>query len=139
MRRGSTLIELVVSLSILAVAVSVCLRLLFTMDRAVGSEEQQLVRTSGRTRLLDDLGADVRAARGATATGSVLRLHGAAEVRYYWDDQQQATIRRATAPERHTTLYPHLRATFRRDGTMLRVRLRSGDADLRTAYYLRNR
>jgi len=138
-RRGSTLIELVVSLSILAVAVSVCLRLLFTMDRAVGSEEQQLTRTAGYTQLLDDLGADVRAAASAAATGSTLRLHGAAEVRYYWDDQQQATIRQAIAPESETTLYPHVRAAFEGDGPMVRVRLRSEKTDLRTAHYRRNR
>jgi hypothetical protein len=129
---------MVVSLAILAAAVSVSLRLLFTMDRVVGSEEQHLTRTAGRAQLLADLGADVRAARGVAATGATLRLQGSAQVRYYWDAREQATIRRASTPERETTIYPGARATFRPAGTMVRVRLRSADADVRTAYYLRN-
>jgi len=139
MKRGHTLIEMIVAIAILAVVLPVSLRLLFTMDWALGAEAEKLERTGGQAQLLEDLGADIRGARTARAGRDGLRLRGPTNLRYYWDEQQQATVRETLGAAGETRIYPGVRAEFVRTGRMVRVHISAGETELRTAYYLRNR
>ena len=139
MRRGQSLIEMVVAIIVLAVVVPVSMRLLFAMDWALGGEADKLACIGSRAELLQDLGADIRAARRATDSGEGLRLWGPVPLRYYWDHEQDATVRQTIGAEGETRVYPGVRAEFVRRGKMVHVRIVSGKTDLHTAYYLRNR
>ncbi len=139
MKRGQTLIELVVAIAILAVVLPVSLRLLFTMDWALGTEADRMEVTGSQAQLLKDLGMDIRAARHATVRPATLHLRGPTELRYYWDEEEQATIREVAGRPGETRQYGGIRAEFAGTSPIVRVHITGGPAALRTAYYLRNR
>lgn len=65
MRRGYTLVELLVSLAILATLGSITLRLMFVGDRALQTHTERAAASSAVLRLLHDISDDLRAASSA--------------------------------------------------------------------------
>ena len=139
MKRGQTLIELVVAIAILAVVVPVSLRLLFAMDWAVTEQAEQAESIGNVAELLEDVGADLRAARKVNAVREKLRLWSRGQVYYYWDGRELATVRQTVGAKGEMRIYPGARANFQQAGNMVRVRISAGEITLRTAFYLRNR
>ena len=139
MKRGYVLIELIVASAILAAAMGVFLRMVFTIDTSVGAEVEQVAGVGAQAQLLADLGTNVRGAGAVTGSGSSLTIPGAGQVRYAWDDAQQATVRTATAGADQLRIYPGVRADFRPRGPVLFVKMTAEGHQVRTAYYLRNR
>lgn len=132
MKRGYTLIELIVSLAILAIVVSVASRLLFTSDRALGAESDRAIALGEQGELLSDLGRDLRGASAASGGDATLTV---ADVT--WRSSEDGTIRSiAGRPEMDQT-YPHVRTQFRIEGPLVTVRLRSEAGTAETAFYLR--
>jgi len=72
MRRGYTILELMVSLAILATFGSITLRLMFAGDRALQTHAEQAAATSAALRLLHDVSDDLRAASSAGSGGSIV-------------------------------------------------------------------
>lgn len=70
MRRGYTLIELLVSMAVLATLGSITLRLTFLGDRALQSQTRHAAMTSSALRLLHNVSDDLRAATSAGGGGS---------------------------------------------------------------------
>ena len=71
MRRGHTLMELMVSLAVLATLGSVTLRLTFAGDRALQTQTARATANSVALRLLHDVSDDLRAASSAGSGSSV--------------------------------------------------------------------
>lgn len=71
MRRGYTLLEVLVSLAVLTTLGSVTLRLMFAGDRALQTNTERAVATSAALRLLHDVSDDLRAASSAGRGGSL--------------------------------------------------------------------
>lgn len=70
MRRGHTLMELMVSLAVLATLGSVTLRLTFAGDRALQTQTARATASSVALRLLHDVSDDLRAASSAGSGSS---------------------------------------------------------------------
>jgi len=134
MRRGNTLIELMVALTLLAVAGNVSMRLLYAGNRILRPETARSAATGGQAALLEDLGSDLRGARGVAAGGNTLTVSGANAATYTWDERRQATVRTGG----DARAYPGVRAAFSREGRLVRVTLTAGDHPLTTAYWVRN-
>lgn len=139
MRHGSTLIEFMVAIAVLAVVVSVSLRLLYTSDRALQGEAARAASAGGVARLLADLGEDLREASSVSGGGEALAVRGTRGLRYYWDDEQQATVRQGFSAQVEMRVYPGVRVEFKPGGSLVRVHISSGSIAVRTTYYLRNR
>jgi prepilin-type N-terminal cleavage/methylation domain-containing protein len=135
-RHGFTLLELLVAMAVMAVVVSVALRLLFLSDAALGRERMRSAATGAVARFLQDVGADVRSATGASASGASLVLAGPSRVRYLWDASQGATIRRVAGD---TRTYPGVRPRFARAGSLVVVDAPTASGVARTACYMRRR
>ena len=139
MRRGHTLLELMVAIAVLAGALTVILRLLFTVDYALAPEAAQATGLGTQAQLLEDLGRDLRVARSVTASGRTVVTRGAEPVRYYWDEGQQATIRHPSNPRGERWTYPEVWVESTPRGEIVWVRIIRDDMVLTTAYSLRNR
>ena len=134
MRRGNTLIELMVAITLLAVAGNVSMRLLYAGNRVLRPESARSAATGGQAALLEDLGSDLRAARGVSGGGSTLSVSGANAATYAWDERRQATVRTGD----DARAYPGVHANFSREGRLVRVTLTAGDRTITTAYWVRN-
>ena len=132
MRHGHTLIELIVSLALLAAVVSVASRLLFTSDRALSAESDRAVALGGQGELLSDLGRDLRGASGATGGGDALSVGNVT-----WRSDEGGTVRSISQQPDWDRSYPHLRAEFEVRGSLVTVTLTSKAGAARTAFYLR--
>ena len=133
MRRGYTIIELLVSLALLAAVVTVSLRLLFTSDRALGAEGERAAAVGMQGELLSDLGRDLRGASAAAASGAVLRV---GEISYRSADA--GVVRSAAGQPQLDRSYPHLQARFARSGALVLVDVTSSAGRARTGFALRN-
>ena len=131
MRRGSTLIELVVAMGILSVIMLVSTRLLFASDRAMGAEVVRATQVGGAAELLADAGRDVRQARHLRATGGELI---AERVRYSSDEAGTARV----SDGRETDRYPGVVASFNMRGRLVTVTVKTDKAQMRTSFYRRN-
>jgi prepilin-type N-terminal cleavage/methylation domain-containing protein len=136
MRRGFTIIELLVAMALIAVASDACVRIIGASNRVFRPEAQRAAATGGQAALLLDLGADLRGARGLSGGGSSLTVSGFPEVTYAWDDSRQATVRRGPAAD--TRAYPGVRASFLPAGRLVRVTLTAGPSTVTTAFCRRN-
>jgi len=139
MKRGYALIELIVAAAILGGAMGVLLRMQFAIDRSVGAEVEHIAGVGVQAQLLADLGTDVRGAKAVTGGGSSLTIRGARQIRYAWDDVEEATLRTAAAGPDNMRVYPGVRANFRLRGAVVLVTLTANERTVHTAYYLRNR
>jgi prepilin-type N-terminal cleavage/methylation domain-containing protein len=73
MRRGHTLMELLVSLAVLAMLGSVTLRLMFAGDNALQAQTARATANSAALRLLHDVSDDLRASSSA-GSGETLTI-----------------------------------------------------------------
>jgi prepilin-type N-terminal cleavage/methylation domain-containing protein len=132
MRRGYTLIELIVSLALLAVVVGVSGRLIFTSDRALDAESDRAVALGAQGEMLSDLGRDLRGAASASGGGGSLSVG-----QITWRSSEDGTVRAiAGRPEREQT-YAGVRANFSISGSLVNVTLTSAAGKAQTAFYLR--
>ncbi len=139
MKRGYALIELIIAAAILGGAMAVLLRMQFAIDSSVGAEVEHIAGVGAQAQLLADLGTDVRGARAVSGGGSSLTIRGARQIRYAWDDVEEATLRTAAAGPDNMRVYPGVRANFRPRGAVVLVTLTANERTVGTAYYLRNR
>lgn len=107
MRRGYTLLELVVAISILTVIFSITLRLVFFSDRALGGVEEKAADTAVAARLLQDVSRDARSASEVTVGPGYLRMTSpAGAVIYRWSASTGATSRRGSHGASDQREYP---------------------------------
>lgn len=132
MRRGYTLLELIVSLALLAVVVSVASRLLFTSDRALEAESDRAVALGGQGEMLSDLGRDLRGAAGASGGGDALTVGNVT-----WRSGEDGTVRSIAGRPDQDRSYPHVGARFTIEGRLVTVELTSEAGTARTAFYMR--
>lgn len=132
MKRGYTLIELIVSLALLAIVVSVASRLLFTSDRALEAESDRAVALGGQGELVSDLGRDLRGAAGASGGGGTLSVRGVT-----WRSDEGGTVRSVAGQPDLDRTWPGIRARFTIEGRLVTVELTSGAGAARTAFYMR--
>ncbi|MFO8082351.1 MAG: prepilin-type N-terminal cleavage/methylation domain-containing protein [Armatimonadota bacterium] len=130
--RGYTLIELLVSLALLAVVVGVSSRLLFTTDRALGAESDRAVALGAQGELLSDLGRDLRGASVASGGGDSLTVGSVT-----WRGSEAGTVRSIAGRPEQDRAYHHVRARFTISGSVVGVQLTSPAGEARTAFYLR--
>ncbi|MGC9318753.1 MAG: type II secretion system protein [Armatimonadota bacterium] len=131
MRRGYTIMELMVSLALLAVVTSVTGRLLFTSDRALGEQSRRAAAVGGQGDLLSDLGRDLRGASAASAGGASLTV-GPVSYRSTEDGVTRSVSGRDVQE------YPNVQARFSRSGSLVIVALSSQAGEARTGVHLRN-
>lgn len=131
MRRGVTLLELLVAMGVLSVIMVATTRLIFMGDRAMAEATARAVHVGGAAELMADVGRDVRVATGLSASGGELVAGG---TRYISD--QSGTVR--VAAGRQTDRYPGVSATFSVQGRMVTVDVKAGRARLRTMHWGRN-
>ena len=131
MRRGSTLIELLVAMGALSVVMMATTRLLFMGDRAMGEATARAAQVGGAAELMADVGRDVRIAPSLSAAGGELTAGG---VRYTSGEAETVRI----AGGRETDRYPGVTASFSAQGRMVTVDLKAGKAHLRTIHWRRN-
>ena len=139
MKRGYALVELIIAAAILGAGMTVLLRMQFAIDSSVGAEVEHIAGVGVQAQLLADLGTDVRGARAVTGGGSTLTIGGTRQIRYAWDDVQEATLRTAAAGLDNLRVYPGVRANFRPRGAVVFVTLTANERTVGTAYYLRTR
>ncbi|MBD3291334.1 MAG: prepilin-type N-terminal cleavage/methylation domain-containing protein [Armatimonadia bacterium] len=132
MKRGYTLIELIVSLALLAVVVSVASRLLFTSDRALEAESERAVALGGQGEMLSDLGRDLRGAAGASGGGATLTVGNVT-----WRSSEDGTVRSIAGRPDQDRSYPKVQARFTIEGRLVTVDLTSEAGTARTAFYMR--
>jgi prepilin-type N-terminal cleavage/methylation domain-containing protein len=139
MKRGYTLLELTVSMAILAVIVPVALRLMFTADRALGPGEAQATATGGQAQLLEDLARDTNSASSVSVKDGWLTVSSAGlRIVYSWVPQQGATVRTVMTPGGETRAYPGVRASFAIQGRLVRAEVQGSAGGLKTAFAMRN-
>ncbi len=138
MRRGQTLLELVVSLAILAIVVAVSLRLVFISDRALGQESDRVASVGGQAQLLEDLGRDLRTARSAVSAGGRLHIISSHSVIYQWSGEKRATVRRVIGQPNTVRHYPGVQTDFAVRGKFVEASIRSDAGTLRTGFCMRN-
>ena len=138
MRRGSTLMEMVVSIGLLAVVALVSVRLMFMSDRALGAEGERIAAVGGAADLLADLGRDLRQASRVSGGGTGLLVAGAQPIRYQYSRGRGAVVRSAAGREGLVSEYPGLRAHFTPQGRFVTVALTTSTGEVRTGFYLRN-
>ena len=138
MRRGQTLLELMVAIAILAVIAAVALRMVFAADRAMSGPEEQVTTAGGQAQLLDDLGRDLRSARGASGGSGRLTVRGERTVVYEWSRSGNATVRRVVGRPNMTREYPGVRVAATVRGRIVNVDIRGDAMALGTAFYMRN-
>jgi prepilin-type N-terminal cleavage/methylation domain-containing protein len=139
MRRGFSLMELVVAMAILAVITPLALRLLFTSDRALGTSEAQAQAAGGQAQLLEDLARDINKASSASVQDGWLTLSAAGQrVTYSWVPRSQATVRTVIAPGGETRLYAGVQASFTLQGKLIAAQVQGTAEGLRTAFAMRN-
>ena len=131
MKRGSTLIELVVAMGVLGIVMLVATRLLFASDRAMGAEVVKATQVGGAAELLADVGRDVRPATNLRATGGELIASGA---RYASGEDETVRV----SGGRETNRYPGVTASFSMEGRLLNVTVKTGNTQMRTTIYRRN-
>lgn len=131
-KRGYTLIELIVSLAILAGVVSVTSRLIFTSDRALGADSDRAVALGAQGELLSDLGRDLRGASSASGGGDALSVGGTT-----WRSAADGTRRSVAGQPDLTRTWPGIRTRFTIGGRLVTVELQSAAGEARTALYLR--
>ena len=132
MKRGYTLIELIVSLALLAGVVGVASRLLFTSDRALSAESDRAVALGGQGELLSDLGRDLRGASRASGGGDAVTVGNVT-----WRSDEGGTVRSIAERPDQNRRYPHVSASFAIEGRLVTVELTSEAGTARTAFYLR--
>jgi len=132
MRRGYTLIELIVSLALLATVVSVASRLLFTSDRALDAESERAVALGVQGEMLGDLGRDLRGGSAASGGGDTLSVGGVT-----WRSSEEGTVRSIAGRPDQTRQYPHVRTQFEVGGSLVTVTITSPAGTARTAFYMR--
>ncbi len=130
-RRGYALLECIIAIGIMAMVVSVALRLLFASDVALGREKTASGGAGAMAALMGDVAADARPSAGASADGASLSVGGA---KYSWDARRKATVRQATGDLR---VYPGVRAKFGVSGKMVTVEAAAGKTVARTSCYMR--
>lgn len=138
MKRGYALVELIIAAAILGAGMTVLLRMQFAIDSSVGAQVEHIAGVGAQAQLLSDLGTDVRGARAVTGGGSTLTIGGTRQIRYAWDDVQEATLRTAAAGLDTLRVYPGVRANFRPRGAVVLVTLTANERTVGTAYYRRN-
>lgn len=138
MRRGYLLMEVLVSIALLAVVVAVSVRLIFTSDRALGAEGERAAAIGGAAELMSDLGRDLRGARGASGDGHALMISGAQSIRYSYSRERGGVVRQEGARADLAREYPGLRARFTVSGELVIAEVSSSAGAIRTAFYLRN-
>ena len=139
MRRGFTLMELIVSVAILAVITPLALRLLFTSDRALGTSEAQAQTAGGQAQLLEDLARDTNSATTASIRNGWLTLITAGQqVTYSWVPERRATVRTVAAQAGETRTYPGVQASFTFEGKLIAARVQGNSGSLQTAFAMRN-
>jgi len=121
MRRGYTLIELLTSIGVLSVLLSVMLSFLFASDRASERLAVRSVRQGSTAALLSDLSRDVR--DGALSRGAT------------WTQSATGAIR-ATSGETRT--YPGCRYSVTRRGRLATLTVTCGQERLQTTIFVRN-
>ena len=132
-RSGNTLVELMTALAVLALVLTVALRLVFAVDRTLLPQGEAAGGTAACAALLQDVSEDLRAARSTSGGGDALTLRGAGETRYAWDAERGGTVRRGE----DNRLYQGVRAEFSREGSLVRVRLSAGLDRVSTAVAVR--
>jgi prepilin-type N-terminal cleavage/methylation domain-containing protein len=90
MRRGYTLLELLTSISVLAVILGVMLPLIFMGDRALTRSDAAVDRDATAVHLLGDISRDLRGASAVSIGSDALRLDG---VTYRYLAAEDRTLR----------------------------------------------
>ena len=132
-RSGNTLVELVTALAVLALVLTVALRLIFAVDRTLAPQGEAAGGTAACAALLQDVSQDLRAARATSGGGDALTLLGAGETSYAWDPDRGGTVRRGD----DNRFYSGVRAEFSPEGSLVRVRLTAGLDRVSTAVAVR--
>jgi type II secretory pathway pseudopilin PulG len=133
--RGNTLVELLTSLTILTIVLTVFLRLLFATDRIFTPQGEAAGATTALALLLQDVSDDVRAARAVSANGDALTVSGPGETRYAYDSERRGTVRSGA----DNRFYPGVRPSFTVQGPLVEMHLTAGHQNLSTAVGVRNR
>jgi hypothetical protein len=123
--------ECVIALGIMAMVLSVALRLIYASDVALGRERTASSGAGAMAAMMADVAADARPASGASADGASLTVGGA---KYSWDAGRKATVRQAAGDLR---AYPGVRAKFGVSGRMVVVEAVAGKTVARTSCYMR--
>jgi prepilin-type N-terminal cleavage/methylation domain-containing protein len=132
-RRGNTLIELLTSMTILALVLSIFLRLLFATDRIFTPQGESAGATTALASLLQDVSADVWAARAVSGGGEALTVSGPGAARYAYDSRRAGTVRRGA----DNRFYAGVRPQFSVTGSLVQMRLSAGRQSVTTAVEVR--
>jgi len=138
MRRGYLLMELLVSIALLAVVIAVATRLLFTSDRALAAEGEHIAAVGGAADLISDLGRDLRGAHSVSGGDVSLMIAGSPAIRYDYSRERGAVMRYVVGNPDLTREYPGLRVRFAVRGDLVTVDLSTSAGEMRTGFYLRN-
>lgn len=131
------LLELMVTIPILAVIAVVSLRLVFLSDRALTRQDEQTTATGGQAQLLEDLGRDLRGASETSAGSGWLSVSSPHRVTYEWSAAHSATVRRVAGQQGETREYPGLRLSASVSGRVTQVEIRGKAITVRTAVWMR--
>lgn len=121
MRRGYTIIELITSIGVLSVLLSVMLSFLFASDRASERLAVRSVRQGNTAALLSDLSQDLR--EGALNRGAT------------WTQSASGAARTASGD---TRTYPGCRYSLTRRGRLAALTVTCGKERLQTTIFVRN-
>jgi prepilin-type N-terminal cleavage/methylation domain-containing protein len=129
-QRGNTLVELMASLTIMAIVLSVFLRLLFTTDKIFAGQGEAAGGTVALALLLQDISDDVRAGHAVSGGGDALTV---GETRYAYDSRRGGTVRSGS----DNRFYAGVRPEFTVAGPLVELRLRAGRQSVSTAVGVR--
>ena len=129
-RGGNTLIELMASLTIMAIVLSIFLRLIFATDRIFARQGESAGGTVALAMLLQDVSEDVRAGHAVSGGGEALTVGG---TRYAYDSRRGGTVRSGA----DNRFYAGVRPEFTVAGPLVELRLQAGRQSVRTAVGVR--
>ncbi|HEY3397632.1 MAG TPA: prepilin-type N-terminal cleavage/methylation domain-containing protein [Armatimonadota bacterium] len=134
-RRGNTLVEVLASITILTIVLSVFLRLVFATDRIFAPQGEAASATTALALLLQDVSTDVRGAGAISGGGDGLTVSGPGETRYAYNSARGGTVRSGA----DNRFYPGVRPQFAVAGSLVEMRLSAGRQSLSTAVGVRGR